>query len=383
MCFRVPQSSKKCEDDYANDNDADTELISPNPPFSEEYYPEEDDHNEYGEVTKYEIKSEMNRERSQHESEAENEMEHDDEEYHGYEDDFADEDNEDGQILPDRDYHEDNTGNDIEIDPAQLCQPSHLHEHPDYVEDDEEDNMSNEEEYNQSYPGNREHAVKDYDNEDDNDVTITVGIRQTNQKNKPLGNYGYSCKFCGLFFTTKRGADTHEQNHKTEASTWPAATVKRSSEHGGKRFPCRICKNKKEVFLSYKDLKAHLKTHGSDRIHVCKFCFVTFKNTADLTKHLVIHETENPHKCECGKTFVSANTLKIHRKIHTGLKPFVCDYPNCSRAFVTKSTLESHIRTHTGEKPFQCGYCSSSFTTSSAKYRHERHVHKVDEQAIL
>ncbi|CAL8074966.1 unnamed protein product [Orchesella dallaii] len=183
-------------------------------------------------------------------------------------------------------------------------------------------------------------------------------------------NYGYSCRFCGKFFTTRRGVESHEQHHSNQVPTH-AIIGKRQDV---KVFPCQICKRS---LSSFKDLKAHVKAHTTDRFHICKFCYALFSNTANLTKHLTIHTRENPNKCFCGKTFVSANTLKIHKKIHTGIKPFVCNFYQCGRAFVTKSTLESHLRTHTGEKPYQCNYCASSFTTSSAKYRHERHVHKV------
>lgn len=219
---------------------------------------------------------------------------------------------------------------------------------------------------------------EDFDNEDEQEMEgAENGIYsgEGKQANAVL-NYGYSCKFCRKFFTTRRGVESHEQHHKNQS----VHTVSRRF-HESRVFPCKLCKSK--TFSSFKELKMHVKTHTPERIHICKFCFSTFNNTASLTKHLNIHQTENPNKCFCGKTFVSANTLKIHKKIHTGIKPFVCNFYQCGRAFVTKSTLESHLRTHTGEKPYQCTLCPSSFTTSSAKYRHERHVHKIPENGSM
>ena len=45
-------------------------------------------------------------------------------------------------------------------------------------------------------------------------------------------------------------------------------------------------------------------------------------------------------------------------KIHTGEKPYKCDYPGCDKAFKCKHHLTDHRRVHTGEKPFQCEICS-------------------------
>lgn len=266
-----------------------------------------------------------------------------------------------------------------------------------YVDDDEDEYGQQEEDYNEdgeivgwgngeegelSMNGEMDDDGLVYDNEGDyeemgeDEGEEGLNSMYSNGSNQTAGilNYGYSCKYCEKFFTTRRGVESHEQHHKNQMSPH----IRRPNEH--RKFPCKICKDKS--FTSFKDLKMHVKGHTPERIHICKFCFSTFNNTASLTKHLIIHTRENPHKCHCGKTFVSANTLKIHKKIHTGVKPFVCNFFQCGRAFVTKSTLESHLRTHTGEKPYQCSFCPSSFTTSSAKYRHERHVHKVPEPTI-
>lgn len=255
-------------------------------------------------------------------------------------------------------------------------------EEEDYDEDGEVVNWGNGEEGELEMNGEMDDDGLVYEDEGDyeemgeDEGDEGLNVMYANGNNQPPGilNYGYSCKYCEKFFTTRRGVESHEQHHKNQMSPH----VRRSNEP--RRFPCKICKDKS--FTSFKDLKMHVKNHTPERIHICKFCFSTFNNTASLTKHLIIHTRENPHKCHCGKTFVSANTLKIHKKIHTGVKPFVCNFFQCGRAFVTKSTLESHLRTHTGEKPYQCSFCPSSFTTSSAKYRHERHVHKVPEPTI-
>ncbi len=77
------------------------------------------------------------------------------------------------------------------------------------------------------------------------------------------------------------------------------------------------------------------------------------------------------YKCKtCGISVKGPANLRNHIRVHTGEKPFPCNFPGCDFRTAHKGSLTRHMRKHSREKLFNCHICGTYFTRKSSLNRH-------------
>ncbi|XP_033826116.1 zinc finger protein 335-like [Periophthalmus magnuspinnatus] len=164
------------------------------------------------------------------------------------------------------------------------------------------------------------------------------------------GTKPFKCDECDYTSVYKKDVLRHAAVHRK---------VKKKPDMGSKtsEFPCPICH---KVYPLQKRLTQHMKTHSSEKPHMCDKCGKSFKKRYTFKMHLLTHIQslgENKFKCEfCEYTCDNKKMLLNHQLSHTNDRPFKCDY--CKYATAKEEFLVSHMAIkHTGEKPFSCSMC--------------------------
>ena len=57
---------------------------------------------------------------------------------------------------------------------------------------------------------------------------------------------------------------------------------------------------------------------------------------------------------ECGKYFSASRSLILHKKIHTGVRPFTCPVEGCGKSFYVNAQLVRHSFSHSNLRTEKC-----------------------------
>ncbi|XP_057212436.1 zinc finger protein 335-like isoform X2 [Triplophysa rosa] len=173
------------------------------------------------------------------------------------------------------------------------------------------------------------------------------------------GSKPYKCEVCDYSSVYKKDVIRHSAVHNKNKSR-KIDVVPKMSE-----FPCPICRR---VYPMQKRLTQHMKSHSTDKPHMCDKCGKSFKKRYTFKMHLLTHIQNcgnSLFKCEfCEYICNDKKHLLNHQLSHTNDKPFKCE--ECKYSTSKEEFLVSHIAIkHTGEKPFSCDMCH--FTTRHRK----------------
>lgn len=170
----------------------------------------------------------------------------------------------------------------------------------------------------------------------------------------------FVCGYCEKEFPTKDGLRTHMKLH---------SEVKPSP-----KFVCETCGKE---FPAMSKLKKHSLTHSGIKPFACSLCVKTFSQACNLKKHTTAVHPENivdPDLFVCGfcqKEFHVKERLKMHMRIHSGVRPYKCTM--CSMNFCRPSQLKFHQDSHSKDKRFFCPHCPVKYIS---QYKLRDHIKK-------
>ncbi|NWT10946.1 ZN335 protein, partial [Vireo altiloquus] len=174
-----------------------------------------------------------------------------------------------------------------------------------------------------------------------------------------VGSKPYKCEECNYTSVYKKDVIRHSTVHSRDRKKRADPPPKLNS------FPCPICNR---VYPMQKRLTQHMKTHSTEKPHMCDKCGKSFKKRYTFKMHLLTHIqaiANRRFKCEfCDYVCEDKKVLLNHQLSHMNDKPYKCSV--CKYSTFREDFLVSHMAVkHTGGKPFACEFCH--FTTKHKK----------------
>ncbi|VVC33023.1 Zinc finger C2H2-type [Cinara cedri] len=206
-------------------------------------------------------------------------------------------------------------------------------------------------------------------------MTIEIDPMELISHKKPhLRNKSYTCNICRITFNSKSDLISHIMKYLQKIhicimcnKPFTQANAIKCQIKTDIEKRCKVCKKSLTQLIS---LKQHKLIHTGEKPYKCNECRKSFRDKSGFTKHLKTHTGEKPFKCNvCAISFSQSSSLKVHKLIHTDEKPHKCN--ECKKSFRLKSHLTSYIWIRDSEKYFKCNFCEKSFCHLNSLKRHK------------
>ncbi|KAJ8367728.1 hypothetical protein AAFF_G00310960 [Aldrovandia affinis] len=246
-----------------------------------------------------------------------------------------------------------------------------------------------------------------------------LGHRIVRHAQKHFVDGVYSCPICTTNFDSKEQLIPHVALHVKQSCKERLASIKtsRALASASKKHISESSSNQKAVerpvvsvfeeqnedhlcpvsncqkrFKFFRNMTAHVKTHGDDeearcfleiqsKKVVCHFCRRQFVSIAHLNDHLQMHCGDRPYICvqlNCKASFLSNTELLAHRRKHASFKA-KCMFPSCGRIFTEPYMLYDHEARHYNTFTCKVSACGKIFHTKAQLDLHqEDHITKQD-----
>ena len=190
------------------------------------------------------------------------------------------------------------------------------------------------------------------------------------------------CGRCGENNTTRAKLNEHlAQVHGDESA---------------RELQCKVC----DKWLGSKEnMAGHRNMHMDVKPFKCTFCEKSYRNPwnmhahrkekhaeewkAEKEKHGVHAGRPNSKPCtKCDMSFPFLSELFQHlAEIHQDVESKELQCTNCDKWLGSKLKLQNHMRIHTGERPFSCDFCPKTFFSENSLYGHRRDSHREEWEA--